>query len=308
MKMFKKNNSGFTLVELIIAMAVLAFLMTAIGSLMGSSIASHKKQKAEIRVHTSAQETYNQITDSIMQAKNVVVVGYVSSTEFDFLDPGTDVGATPQLVYYVKDAEMKEFIKNNPTVYGTTDAASIGDANIKLFSEFDNSKYFYVKKIAIMTSVPLDMTEVPSSIIDAQTSTEIKLRDQLADPSNNEVVVKIDRTASGTDVYSEYDNVVHIYTFDGANMYYEKQYSFMTNLNDKIAGINKDACLYNSGFSYVSSGGTNPVDITGCRATIDAKNGAIGVDLMFNDRNMTYTTNGMVNIRNSYVLKGRKDN
>ncbi len=306
--MFKKNNSGFTLIELIIAMAVLAFLMTAIGSLMGSSIASHKKQKAEIRVHTAAQETYNQITDSIMQAKNVVIVGYLSNTEYDFLSYGADVGTTPQLVYYVKDAEMKEFIKNNPSVYGTADAASIGDANIKLFSEFDSSKYFYVKKIAIMTSVPIDMSAVPSSIIDAQSATEIKLRDQLADPANNEVTVKIEQTASGTDAYTEYDNVVHIYTFDGANMYYEKQYSFMTNLNDKIIGTNKDACLYNSGFSYVKTGGTTPVNISGCKATIDAENGAIGVDLMFNDRNMTYTTKGMVNIRNSYVLKGRKGN
>ncbi len=304
MKIFKKNNSGFTLIELIIAMAVLAFLMTAIGSLMGSSIASHKKQKAEIRVHTSAQETYNQITDSIMQAKDIVIVGYESSTEYSFSKPGVDVGATPQLVYYVKNAEMREFIKNNPSVYGTADAASIGDANIKLFSEFDNSKYFYVKKIAIMTSVPIDLSAVPGSAILANDATGLKLKDQL---TNTEVKVGIEQTASGLDAYTEYDNLVNIYTFEGANMYYERQYSFMTSLNDMI-GAKKENCLYNSGFSYVKTSDTTPVEISGCRAVIDAKNGAIGVDLMFNDLNMTYTTKGMVNIRNSFVLKGRKDN
>ena len=301
MKIFKKNNSGFTLIELIIAMAVLAFLMTAIASLMGSSVASHRKQKAEIRVHTSAQETYNQITDSIMQAKEVVIVGYESTTEYSFSKAGVDVGTTPQLVYYVKDAEMKNFIKNYPSVYGTDGASSVGDANIRLFSEFDNSKYFYVKK-----SVPLDLTKVPGAVVSANNVDKYVLLDQLADPANNEVDVYKEHTASGLNALTEYDNVVHIYTFDGADMYYEKQYSFMTTLNDMI-GAKKENCLYNTSFSYVKTSDTTPVDISGCRATIDAKNGAIGVDLMFNDLNMTYTTKGMVNIRNSFVLKGRKD-
>ncbi|MBQ9935004.1 MAG: type II secretion system protein [Lachnospiraceae bacterium] len=307
MKIFKKNNSGFTLIELIIAMAVLAFLMTAIASLMGSSVASHKKQKAEIRVHTSAQETYNQITDSIMQAKEVVIVGYESSTEYSFSKAGVDVGSTPQLVYYVKNSEMREFIKNNPSVYGTDGAASVGDINIKLFTEFDNSKYFYVKKIAIMTSVPLDMSMVPASVIKDNATDKYVLYDQLAELASNEVTVKKELTASGLNALGANDNVVHIYTFDGANMYYEKQYSFMTTQNDMISGTDKDNWLYNTSLSYVKTSDTTPVDISGCRVTIDANNGAVGVDLMFNDLNMTYTTKGMVNIRNSFVLKGRKD-
>lgn len=314
MKIIKKNNSGFTLIELIIAMAVLAFLMTAVGTLMGSSIASHRKQKAEISVHTSAQETYNQITDSIMQAKEIVIIGYEVGTPYDFAKPGVDVGATPDLVCYVKSEEMKTFIKNNPSVYGTSEAVSIDPANIRLFTEFDNAananKTFYVKKLAIMTSVPIDITCVPSGQIKEDTTAYYKLQDKLSNLGVEQVKIEKTTTASGLDALTEYDNLVHIYTFEGNNMYYERQYSFMTTLNDMITPVGtstKASCLYNEGLSYVSTSGTGAYDISACTAVIDADNGAIGVEIEFNNKNMTYTTQGMINIRNSYVLKG-KDN
>ena len=310
MKKIKDNNSGFTLVELIIAMAVLAFLMTAIGSLMGSSIASHKKQKAEIQVHTSAQETYNQITDSIMQAKEVVIAGYEVDTPYNFVENGADVGSTPDLVYYVKNEEMKDFIKNNPSVFGTDGAIAVGDSNIKLFTEFDSTHYLYVTKMAVMTSVPIDLTAVEPRDILILGTDRVVLNDNLADGGSGMVDIKIETTASGLDAYTEYDNLVHIYSFEGSNMYYERQYSFMTTLNDMIDPADsstKDACIYNEGLSYVKTSGAGATEVSGCVVTIDANNGAIGVDLLFNSRNMTYTTNGMINIRNSYVLKG-KDN
>lgn len=297
-------------------MAVLAFLMTAIGSLMGSSVASQRKQKAEIQVHTSAQETYNQISDTIMQAKEVVIVGYeVKDASYNFVVPGDTVTETAQLVYYVKDEEMKEFIKKFPAVYGTEGADSIGDENIKLFSQYNPKNSLYVKKLAIMTSVPLDYSAVPSeqrrgSGTDGDGNEYIVLADALADTSDNQVTIGLTKTASGLDAYTKYDNVVHIYTFEGTDMYYERHYSFMTTLNDMIdtsVSGSKESCLYNEGFSYVVSSDSTIGEITGCKATIDANGGKIGIDLMFNNRNMTYTTEGMINIRNSYVLKG-KDN
>lgn len=310
MKKIKNNNSGFTLVELIIAMAVLAFLMTAIGSLMGSSIASHKKQKAEIQVHTSAQETYNQITDSIMQANEIVLAGYEVSSPYNFAENAANVGATPDLVYYVKNEEMKDFIKDNPSVFGTDGAVAVGDSNIKLFTDFDPTHYLYVTKMAIMTSVPIDITAVEPRDVLILGTDRVVLNDNLADGGSGMVEIDIKTTPSGIDAYTEYDNLVHIYTFEGSNMYYERQYSFMTTLNDMIdpaVSGSKESCIYNEGLSYVSTSGTGAADISGCAVTIDANNGAIGVDLMFNSKNMTYTTNGMINIRNSYVLKG-KDN
>jgi len=306
-KRIKNNNSGFTLVELIIAMAVLAFLMTAIGSLMGSSIASHKKQKAEIQVHNSAQQTYDQLTDSIMQAKEVVVIGYEVATPYDFAVPGEDVGATPTLVCYVKSEEMKDFIADNPSVYYTDDVASIGASNIRLFSEFDTTKTFYVKQLSIKTSVPLDMTAVPATLIKADTADYYDLRDPMSDGGLEVVRIYKNTTASGLDALSQKDNLFNTYVFEGNCMYYGREYSFMTTNNDSYIPYDKHNWLYNDGLSYVKTTGAGAYDISACTLTVDAENGAIGIELMYNNRNMTYTTQGMVNIRNSYVLKG-KDN
>lgn len=307
--MIKKNNSGFTLIELIIAIAILAFLMTAVGTFMGSSIASHRKQKAEIQVHTSAQETYNQLTDSIMQAREVVVIGYEvdSTSAYDFSKPGKDVGTTPQMVCYVKSEEMKQFVKDNTDVYRTDDVSSIGDANIRLFSEFDTDKIFYVKKLSIMTSVPLDITQVPPALIKADTTSYYDLLDPLSDGGTNVVRINKTVTASGLNALDQNDNLIHTYTFEANNMYYEKQYSYMATLNDIMIPTDKENWLYNEGLSYVSTTGSGAYDISACTLKVDAKNGAMGIELQFNNKNMTYTTQGMVNIRNSYVLKG-KDN
>lgn len=78
------SNRGFTLIELIIAIAVLAFLMTAISSLMTSSLITNRKTQADIEVQTTAQETYNKITDALMQAKAIYVLGYTYSGTPDF--------------------------------------------------------------------------------------------------------------------------------------------------------------------------------------------------------------------------------
>ncbi|MCM1209712.1 MAG: prepilin-type N-terminal cleavage/methylation domain-containing protein, partial [Ruminococcus sp.] len=78
------SNRGFTLIELIIAIAVLAFLMTAISSLMTSSLITNRKTQADIEVQTTAQETYNKITDALMQAKSVYILGYTYPGTPDF--------------------------------------------------------------------------------------------------------------------------------------------------------------------------------------------------------------------------------
>lgn len=310
MKRIKNSNSGFTLVELIIAMAVLAFLMTAVGSLMGSSVASHRKQKAEIRVHTSAQQTYNQITDSIMQAQEVVIIGYEATTDYNFDEPGKNVGATPELVYYVKDDTMAAFIKDNPKVFATTGADS--GATIKYFSDVDPAQKIYVKSIAIKTAVPIELSNIPSGKAAPYGVNQYKITNTLAAGGAQDEVVDVLTTASGTDVFASNDTLINIYSFDANNMYYERQYGYMTLLNDVsdpadsgTTAVSKVNCIYNQGLSYVKTSDTTPVNISGCVVTVDAKAGAIGIDLMFNDKNMTYTTNGMINIRNSYVLKGK---
>lgn len=302
MKKIRNNNSGFTLIELIIAMAVLAFLMTAVGTLMGSSVLSHRKSKAEINVHTSAQATYNQISDSIMQAKEIVLIGYEVPMAYDFSEPGADAGTKPNLVYYVKNQEMKDYILARPTEYGTTGAT---DANVKFFKDF-GSGTFYVYKLVVLSAAPIDTAYV--TVVNQDTN-NITLANGIS--GSHDTLKKLGTADNGTALFSGYDNVISTYTFEKNCMYFEKKYSYMTALNDVInpaVASSKEAHLYNDGFSYVNtSDGTNSASIAACTAKVDANNGSIGIEFQFDDMNMTYTTNGMVNIRNSYVLKGKDD-
>jgi len=82
------KNSGFSLVELIIAIAVLAFLMLAVSSFMGSSVSQTRKEQVDVKLQTQAQETYSLITDTIMQANDIVMVGYTASEQLNFATVG----------------------------------------------------------------------------------------------------------------------------------------------------------------------------------------------------------------------------
>lgn len=92
----KQQNSGFSLIELIIALAVLAFLMLAVSSFMGSSVMQSKKARADVKMQTQSQEAYNLLTDSIMQANDILIVGYTASDDddIDFAKPGETTTAT----------------------------------------------------------------------------------------------------------------------------------------------------------------------------------------------------------------------
>ena len=86
------NNRGVTLVELVVALAILAMLMTAVIMMMSNNSVIYRKTKADINVQTTAQETYSALQDSIMQAKAIQIYGY--------LEP--DDSATKTYVTYKK--------------------------------------------------------------------------------------------------------------------------------------------------------------------------------------------------------------
>lgn len=79
----KTDNRGVTLIELMVALAVLAMLMTAVIMMMSNNTVIYRKTKADINVSTTAQETFSALQDSIMQAKEMTIKGYTSE------NPGT---------------------------------------------------------------------------------------------------------------------------------------------------------------------------------------------------------------------------
>lgn len=73
--MRKNNNKGFTFVELILYMAILGIFMVAVVNLIGSAVATNKKQKSRQKLQTQATEVYDTISDMLMGAMDVKIYG-----------------------------------------------------------------------------------------------------------------------------------------------------------------------------------------------------------------------------------------
>lgn len=307
--MNKKNkNSGFSLIELVIAIAVLSFLMLAVSSFMGSSVMHTKKTKVEVRMQAQAQETYSLITDSIMQASDIVIGGYtVASTDeekMDFINldsVGTDVGVGLTKKYYVKDKATADAIEANPALYGLTETVSSSD--FVYFSDLDPATNIYVTFLRVESSVPIDITNIPSGNAAAD-------EQNITNSITGETVKLIRKDVDGEKVYTMNDTLISTFYFEGENMYYGRQYTFMTDANDQVDMSDADskyAHLYSKYFAYVQgSEGAVLRDVSGCVANVNTEAGTIGINLTYNQSSMSYETVGRVNTRNTYVLRSRK--
>jgi len=86
------DNKGFTLVELLIAMAISVIVIASIAYFMNYSSKNYRNSNDEVTLQTEAQTILNQLSDLIMEASNV---------KFD--------DANDKLIIYQKDAN-EEFI------------------------------------------------------------------------------------------------------------------------------------------------------------------------------------------------------
>ena len=147
----KQQNSGFSLIELIIALAVLAFLMLAVSSFMGSSVMQSKKERADVKMQTQSQEVYNLITDSIMQANDILIVGYTASDDddIDFAKPGETTTATLTKKYYVRDKKTAEALMKDPATYGISGSVSASD--IVYFTDLSATTNIYISYMRHVT-------------------------------------------------------------------------------------------------------------------------------------------------------------
>lgn len=297
MRIEKQKNSGFSLIELIIAIAVLAFLMLAVSSFMGSSVKQTKKEQTEVKIQTQAQETYSLITDSIMQAQEILIVGYTADNPdlIDFSKDGNDSSANLTKKYFVKDEETATALKAKENGI----PAATPDTDIVYFSKVKADEPIYITYMRIESAVPLDIEAAGGNpnIIGSQ---------YIKNNFTNEDVIVESVEQNSRLVYSVNDTMVSEFYFEGNNLYYGRRYAFMNSLDDVVdmtSTESKDAHLFSKYFSYnnVKIGATDGT-VTGCVASIDAADSTIGIDLYYKQMSMGYTTYGRVNPRNSYVL------
>jgi prepilin-type N-terminal cleavage/methylation domain-containing protein len=314
-----ERNKGFTLVELIIAIAMLAFLMTAVSAFMVSGIASYKSAKADIRVHNSAQENYDKISDAIMEAKDIYLFGYLENDT--------------RLYCFVRDEEQAKNISDVQEMIGNAfffkdDSGSVATAYARYF-DYDNYKTLngaeytvdgtkiYVKALVVDTSVALTSDDYNSLSKDADgkvtnSLTKTKVAITQEEREDTHALVTDD---DGNPVYTEKDTLRQMFVFDEGNMYYMTKYAYTSSKNDNIVDALKgytdstlrkpelEDYIYSISFEVVENASQNR---TNAVAYVDATNSALSVDLFYSDKNMTYTTQGMIKARNSYVLVAKK--
>lgn len=314
MKKEENRNSGFTLVELIIAMAILAFLMTAVVSFMSAGVASYKKAKADVSVHNHAQSVYNSITEMTMQANDIVLLAYRNGgAELNFNKPGSDVtnpDKLSDLCYIVKDDTVKAKFMHTPEfnpAYGFV-----------YYKDLNPSTELYIKSIIIESGVDLKLEfckdDGAGAYYDAfaveRGDDNVKT---VINELKNEGTSDTKKDVNGDVVYDTTDTLRSIYTFDGNKMYLQRKYRYMVAQNDyygwdmgvltggSAAEDSMENYLYTEALSYAKK--SDSESVSGVLARVNVKEGTIYYEFKFNDKNMTYSSQGLAQLRNSYVLK-----
>ena len=122
-----QHNRGFTLVELVVAMTIMAFIIIAVSGIMFSNNLIFRKTKSDITVQNSAQDVYNKMNEDIMQAKHIYIKGYTVDSAGDLTFAKCEVGAsvaetvteqtyllpTDKYVLTKKTGSTKDFLSGN---------------------------------------------------------------------------------------------------------------------------------------------------------------------------------------------------
>ncbi|MCR5225663.1 MAG: prepilin-type N-terminal cleavage/methylation domain-containing protein [Eubacterium sp.] len=333
------NNKGFTLVELVVAFAILALIATGIVGIMSSNSVLFRKTKKDINISTSAQESYNKITEDLMQAKYVYIEGYTANTDISF--PKTEPGSTTATLTGVQILRASDInLINDSSAVGTLstfmstmstspDAArtAVGD---------DDSFDSYYQTFRYMSATEKEeyerfLTSIPTGTYSPFTSASFKeenittgdityhnvyvskiiimyavpLKPEYV-PSSLEASAKelIDLSNPGAGTrWKDNDFCIETIEFVNDKMYISDKYHYMTDINSS-GSITADNNIYASDINYVTTGSSNV--IPGVVAKIDGENDSIMLDVYFAKYDMSYQNKGMTVIRNSYVLHDAK--
>ncbi len=139
MKLFrrKRNNKGFTLVEVICAVAIMGLISTAIGSAMIITTRNYHRGNADIDVQKEAQATTNLIGNLIVDSVNVTTTtsGATTTVTVD------SEGCTYDLVYDAGTDTItyKETLLGGTPISGTL-AENVVDFRVSVDAENKNTK------------------------------------------------------------------------------------------------------------------------------------------------------------------------
>jgi len=316
------NDRGISLIEIVIALAIMSLLMTAVVSLMSSNTIIFRKTKNDIEVQSQAESTYNAIADSIHSAKSIYAEGYIldGDTEIKFNSDDLPIDASS---IQVTDNSTKSFAQGTASLTGSLSFESL-DGGAKI-------KKVYLTKLVILYSTPIDFQkDLSATVTTLADGTKVaqftgngtqEVTENLTNPSDphngidlmNDSSLTINASTGLFDLnpksgshkayVADSDYCVVTYEFIDNKIYVSRKYLYNTSLNT-YATTDKELLLYSDDLSYAVC--KDGVKVPGIVAAFDADNGCVGLEMYFNDENMTYGVNQLIKVRNSFVLKEAK--
>ena len=118
----KGDSKGFTLLELIISVAVLSVIMVMIFSIMSSGSVFFNKSNTMMKVSYSLQETMSQIKETVIDCSKAIKIAGSGVTEFVVVNKTGDDSYMACAYKYVPEEEK--------LYYGETVFTGTGDANL----------------------------------------------------------------------------------------------------------------------------------------------------------------------------------
>ena len=317
-----QKNKGFTLVELVLSIAILSLIIIAISGMMYSNNIVFRKTKSDVNLQNVAQDCYDKLSSDIMQAKNIAIEGYVVNNAGDvieFKSTGKDNQSTVAISSkaFLRQSDINiQNDKNSSVSYSdflnTVKGYSISqldDVNKNNNSHNVQSYYYNIRymdtdeKNAYASFFnKVDSYSGFSSLTNINSFESLKSDNPSGNPKYNikEIYVKriiislnskIDSEFCSSTPTKNYEPGIIVYEFDKNEMKVTYQYTQMDKLNTTQ--------VYTDKLNYVIDGSNN---VSAVIAKVDSNDGSVGIKMNFAKETMTYDVEGVVGIRNTYVL------
>lgn len=276
----KLNNKGFSFVELVIAVAILAVIMVSISTFMGSTTAVYTRTTKDNEVQIEAQNVYNTITNSIMQANKVIIMlyddagdayasydSYVSDDQADVVGFDSTNG---RLVTYDSTSKKYKALKSFmiPMVNKAGDAGYYNATSAKAFQ--------YLKTL---NGTDYEYKECPVRALFVEYQTK------KADGTYGIANITYHVSKDGKLYMNRHDEDDSTWSIPGTTTY-AGRIDFTENADNLLSTKLNYTDHINCGFKVV----------------VDADANSIGIALDFKNATITYDSMGMTKIRNSNVL------
>lgn len=198
----RKNQKGFTLVELIIAVAILAIVTLAVSGFIVVGSRSYTSANTDIMLQQDAQLALNQISDVIIDTT-------------DSISYGVRAGGVGDMQLVLKDSEFGgEATEKCLAVVNKNEAGSNNDNESYWFYWNKDDEIIYFNKVEAYSST-MSMSEIQSKFEEAADQTKVSILAQhvtdfsvdLTQFEANRVVMITATFENGNRVYSTSNNV-----------------------------------------------------------------------------------------------------